>query len=380
MHVDVLFGEGKLEAAAEDGLVTRVQHPTNPNLYIYNYTRETQWEKRWTPVTVACRGLVVDHSTNEIVARPFPKFWNLGEVTVGQKGGMQNLPARVVGAPAATFEKMDGSLGITYWEGGAPHVATRGSFTSDQALWATNWLHDNLDLITLDRLPDGLTPLFEIIYPDNRIVIDYGDREGLVLLGAIDIATGVDQPLWEIDWWDGERADIYPDLRSFEDATGHVDALDGTENEGFVLCWYHPDEPTARVKVKNSEYVRLHHIIHGTSTKSIWRELREGGDLSDILDAVPDEFDEWVRDVQTYLVDRFNEIYNNTLADFVDVNTQWNALPETERTRKAFADLARQKTNTPFMFSMLDNKPVHDSIWKMIEPDYELPFSDGESA
>jgi hypothetical protein len=28
----------------------------------------------------------------------------------------------------------------------------------------------------------GTTPLFEIVYPSNRIVVDYGDRRELVLL------------------------------------------------------------------------------------------------------------------------------------------------------------------------------------------------------
>ena len=113
---------------------------------------------------------------------------------------------------------------------------------------------------------------------------------------------------------------------------------------------------------------------------SIWRELKEGGDLSDILDQVPDEFDQWVRDVETYLINRFNEIYNNALADFTRINIAWNLLPEEEKTRKAFADMAKQTNNPGLVFSMKDQKPVHDTIWKMIEPDHELPFSDGGEA
>ena len=36
----------------------------------------------------------------------------------------------------------------------------------------------------------GKTYLFEIIYPENRIVVDYGDYKGLVLIDVIDNETG----------------------------------------------------------------------------------------------------------------------------------------------------------------------------------------------
>lgn len=36
----------------------------------------------------------------------------------------------------------------------------------------------------------GWTYLFEIIYPSNRIVLDYGRTDDLMLLGAVQISTG----------------------------------------------------------------------------------------------------------------------------------------------------------------------------------------------
>jgi putative RNA ligase len=35
-----------------------------------------------------------------------------------------------------------------------------------------------------------MTVLVEIVYPANRIVLDYGGLDDLILLGAVDIATG----------------------------------------------------------------------------------------------------------------------------------------------------------------------------------------------
>ncbi|HRF99146.1 MAG TPA: hypothetical protein PLZ51_28235, partial [Aggregatilineales bacterium] len=74
--------------------------------------------------------------------------------------------------------KMDGSLGILYRWQGAYYIATRGNFDSDQAIWATIFLRTHYDL---HNLADEYTLLFEIIYPDNRIVVNYGQRQDLVL-------------------------------------------------------------------------------------------------------------------------------------------------------------------------------------------------------
>ena len=45
-----------------------------------------------------------------------------------------------------------------------------------------------------------VTLLVEILYPNNRVVVDHGHTEHLVLLAAIDHVTGADVPLWEIAW------------------------------------------------------------------------------------------------------------------------------------------------------------------------------------
>ena len=95
---------------------------------------------------------------------------------------MEHLPNE----PFEVYEKLDGSLGILYWLGDEPYIATRGSFESPQAQIATELLRA-YDLSGLDR---RRTYLFEIIYPENRIVVNYDDRRELVLLAIIDTATG----------------------------------------------------------------------------------------------------------------------------------------------------------------------------------------------
>src|SRR5271169_5724921 len=129
-----LLNFGLLEKHVEDGLVNVQTHPTLP-LRILNYTPKAAFEGKWGDgVLDYCRGLIYNNA-GEIVARPFKKFHNLNTQSMPETMA-ENLPPYL---PEITL-KMDGSLGIWYPDGtshGA--IATRGSFTSDQAIWATDW-------------------------------------------------------------------------------------------------------------------------------------------------------------------------------------------------------------------------------------------------
>src|SRR5690606_26325973 len=108
----------------------RQRHATLP-LSILNYTEKAQWDRVWNPVTLTCRGLILDDD-NEVVARPFGKFFNLADHE-------QDDPR--LGWPCDVYEKLDGSLGIAYRYGDHVGIATRGSFDSEQAQWATRFWH-----------------------------------------------------------------------------------------------------------------------------------------------------------------------------------------------------------------------------------------------
>lgn len=253
------------------------QHP-EADLFIYNYTASAQFDGVWNEATLQCRGLILD-KRGDVVARPFPKFYNLGEEPD------QILPRE----PYEVYEKMDGSLGVLYWIGDDPYVATRGSFTSAQALRATEILHSKYrDAIA--KLDRSLTYLFEIIYPENRIVVDYGDEANLTLLAIIDNETGVDQPLQEIGFPLVEQHDVNINIDDLYQ-------LEQDNREGFVIKF----RSGFRVKIKFSEYLRIHKIVTGLSTLSVWEALSQGQQLVDILKDVPDEYYQWITDVESEL-------------------------------------------------------------------------------
>ena len=328
-----------LEEMISSGYVRMTKHPERP-LYIYNYTAKAQYEYMWNEVTMLCRGLILDENYG-IVARPFTKFFNYGEVADQQ---VPSLPFEV-------YDKMDGSLGILYWWNERPYIATRGSFTSEQAIKANELLHTKYTKCIL-QLDKTKTYLFEIIYPENRIVIDYGQREELVLLAIVDNATGVESSLTDIGFPVVKRYDGLNDLEA-------IRQLQMGDKEGFIIRF----DNTFRIKIKFAEYVRLHRIITQVSSKTIWEHLRDNHSLDDLLDKVPDEFYTWVRTT----IDEFWE-------DFRNIEAEAKAEYKEMEDRKATAFYFQTCKHPAILFKMYEKRAYDAIIWKMLKPKFERPF------
>lgn len=328
------------EKYIKTGLVNVQKHPTAP-LLIYNYSQKCQFSKAWDDITMMCRGLIVNSETREIIARPFKKFFNLEEFT--GKGNI--LPNEV----PYVLRKMDGSLGILYWVGDEPMIATRGSFMSDQAQWATKWLKENVDCSKFDR---SATYLFEIIYPQNRIVVSY-NFSSLVLLDIINIETGKRSMMSYIP----ENLARVDEI-SFTSYTA-LKELNSPNEEGFVL--YFP-EADMRLKIKFDDYVRLHKVMTGLSEIGIWEMLRDGKDP--ITPEIPDEMHNWINGVMSELRAKFAEIWGK--AQFA------NQVIGGHGTRKeqAIAIMKDYKPISGIIFSILDGKNLEATriVWSMIRP------------
>ena len=85
---------------------------------------------------------------------------------------------------------MDGSLIILFYYSAYREwiIASRGSFISDQANEAKKILNNQV----FNRLNKDCTYLFEVIYPENRIVVDYGNKRDLILLTRLETKTGIE--------------------------------------------------------------------------------------------------------------------------------------------------------------------------------------------
>ncbi len=328
-----------LRQMLDERFVMVQKHP-DAELFIYNYTNKAQYDRVWNEITLQCRGLILDAGLH-IVARPFKKFFNLEEVPADE----------IPDEPFEAYEKIDGSLGILYWLDDKPYIATRGSFISGQAIMATKILNERYQH-TFDKLDRNATYLFEIIYPGNKIVVDYGDRNDLVLLAVIENITGTDLPLPDIG---------FPVVKKYEGINdlSLLKSLEEENREGFVIKF----KSGLRVKVKFAEYLRLHRIITGVSNLVIWEHLAEGRSFEDLLEKVPDEFYEWVKKISAELRAEYNSILTESSNSFKQFDT-----------RKETALYFQTQKYPSVLFAMLDGKPYDKIIWKMVRPQYAKPF------
>lgn len=374
-----LFDVGLLADMIAGRYVNVRQHPDS-DYRILDYSQAAQYDRVWNPVTLACRGLIVDGDPlaagTRVVARPFGKFANLGEHESGSAVGV--FGAVPWGRPFEVFAKMDGSLAIGYiGADGLPAVSTRGAFTSDQAIAATELLrtrHPNLEL------PVGSTLLFEFIAPWNRVVVDYGDRTDLVLLAHLDNFTGADLPL--PDSWDGPVVDRFDGLVSRERLLAAADEpVPATDGEGFVIRFAPdtPGGPSLRVKVKYADYVRLHHAATDLTRLAVWRHLRDGGTAADLAELVPDEAHDALHTVVDELAAEFDARWQSTIVPARAAYAQIAHLAGNRREfAAALAGLGLPKDVTAAVFTLLADpdldapgEKVTRRIWNDIRPEFD---------
>lgn len=345
-----------LEKYYEDGLLHRQIHPTL-DLTIWNYSPKVQYEKLWDEVTIQCRGLVTN-SKGEIVARPFKKFFNYEEHT----------PEEIPNEDYEVYEKMDGSLGILFNYDGEWVIATRGSFTSPQAIKGK----ELLEKYNFNRLIPQYTYLFEIIYHENRIVCQY-DFEDLVLLGIIETKTGNEVNIHFGNYEDIRFKNLINNLgfkvvtlyKTWGESYDLLKEEISKDKEGYVIRFRNG----FRMKIKGDEYVRLHKILTNISNRDIWEYLKDNRPLDDILDKVPDEFYDWVKNEVSKLTSMFN--ITKTMAELIHLKEI-----KENMTRKEMAEvvLKKPKEIQSILFALIDNKDITGLIWKRLYPEYSKPF------
>lgn len=334
----------RLRELVSEGYLTEQVHPLG-GLSIFNYTQKAQWERAWNDDTRHCRGLIVAHD-GRVIARSFPKFFNYGEE-------MPAPDARIV----EVSEKMDGSLGILYGWQEQPWIATRGAFTSPQAQWATAYFRTHIPPTAFH--PD-YTLLFEIIYPGNRVVVNYGEREGLCLLAAIETATGRELPadvLDDIAAYDNYSRPMWYPTRTFEDLLEAAKQISANE-EGWVVKM----SDGSRFKVKGEAYKIAHRLMTGVTFGRVL-EAVTSGQYDAMIEGVPDEFlgavKAWKDEIEQ-VVWGDTQYVTDALADYVR-----EFGPVTDR--KAFALWVQARVPKGLqglMFAALDGKPLRPLVLK----------------
>jgi RNA ligase len=342
----------EIETRVASGLINSVRH-RELDYTLYNYTRRTQFDNIWDFYTKTCRGLILD-STGEIIARPFQKIFNLNQTPETR---IESLPE---GYPKIT-EKLDGILGILFPEKERPAITTRGEFESEYAKWATEWIRAK-GFSTDDFKPE-YTYCFEIIYPASKIVVDYGNRTELVLLAVLNNAGHEElDHIQEAEELGITYAKEYP-FTEIDDAIEWLGDFKGNEKEGLVMKYSNG----LRVKIKSDDYKRIHKVLTGLTVKDIWESLRAGQSLDPILDIVPDEMYDWVRQKESELTAKKNHIMDNAREVYLE------ATKLSGRKEQAEYVLSHTGAISGVIFKLLNGREdeAEQAAWGLVKPSGE---------
>lgn len=269
---------GTLLALKERFAIKSTPHPRYPNLVLLKYDQiDSPFEEE---IVRDCRGLILDQADDwKAINFSMRKFFNHGEPNA----------ATINWQTARVFEKKDGSLMQLYSYDGQWHIATSGSpaaggdvgdfgFTFAELFWKT------FGATVLPPFARSKCFFFEITSPFNKIIVRH-DKPELTLLGGRDLGT-----LQELSL--EEAAKFFPTIptvktfpfSSFEECTASYSSFSGLEQEGYVIC----DANFNRVKMKHPEYLHLHRLKDGLSSKRALIEIVRNGDIDEIIASLPE--------------------------------------------------------------------------------------------
>jgi len=341
-----------IQMAISEGAVNEHTHPNHPSLVGYDYSEKCTYDKLWDehPVARFCRGLVLDVVKCEVVCLCPAKFMNLTEP------GCDITPEELINTPLINVEeKVDGSAGLIFKYNGEWIVKTRGSFISDQAKMASTWLQN-------DGLPgfEGISFFAEIIYPENRVIVDYGDYRGFISIGCYNRHG---------DWFEIPSLNLFVfglvkkehctyEMKrtkySFDTLQEVMKTLSSNE-EGFIIIM----KDGRRCKMKGEQYLILHKAKFGLTPIAVW-EAMKAFKVEEARKLLPEEFHNTFDSYNKSLINKVRALeheYYRVCEDMLET------LPDAY-TRKDFA-LAVQKFDKkyhPYCFAILKDsiKEIHD--------------------
>jgi RNA ligase len=338
-----------LDEMRRDGYIRQARHPELP--YVSEcYTKKTMFERAWTDETRVCRGLIWNTETGDVLARPFSKFFNWGE---------PSCPMIQPDERVNVWDKLDGSLGIIYDTPSGPAVATKNSFQSAQAEHATQVLRERY---TAFVPPAGETVLLEIVYPGNRVVLDYKDVDDLFLIGVIDIESGRSLPIPGFG-----NPFTQPTLLGtgpFLEMADHFTATTRPNAEGVVI---HAVNRDIRVKVKQADYLELHKVATGLNKKALWTMLSQGKGINEILSGIPEELHDWAFPILQDLCTKYTDLDFLIMESWIVIQlNNWH------KDRKALAERMRDypKWLSYAIWFLVDgfNDRYNEFLWKQVKP------------
>ncbi len=213
--------------------------------------------------------------------------------------------------PVKSFEKLDGSLILVGIIDGKLVPKSKTSINSEHAILANKLIQENekLQFFIKTALNEGYTPVFELVGPSFKIVLNY-PKDELIFLGYVGNITS------DIVTFDGTGGvDVFKETTGIRPAECYnltwEELLHTQENskpdiEGFVvLC-----DNGEFVKIKLASYTNLHHLKNNINNLTNLIPLI----LNDNLDDIMGQFQEdqvtldYIVQIQEKVAHKFNHL------------------------------------------------------------------------
>ena len=317
----------------------------------YNLATEELYE---APFGLNMRGITfVD---GELVALPFPKFYNVGEKD------LDICKFDIETDLAHAYEKSDGSLICAFYLNGKLRVKSMKSVESDVAINAHSDIQSDefwqVREFAEAFLDNHMTPMFEYVSPKHRIVLDY-DRPDFIFLGARDMETGAITFPHEV-----KRPAGVTFAEHFSTKEQIHDHLDKSGVEGVVVT----TKTGLMVKMKTAEYCGLHRVITNFSDKIVLESLYDKKSHQ-----VDDRLDDMIGVMQQMNLDDLVQRANSIRSDYFYRIEAWTTMckgilqKHEHMSRSELATMlfsSSDKTIGAACMAVMDNKP--NAIAKII--------------
>ncbi len=270
---------------------------------------DTLEEKERRLLVREARGLKYDLETLEVVSRPYHKFFNIGEKPETQPHLVDWSRPHVI------LEKLDGSMLTPLLKKATNEILwmTKRGVTS-VAGTAQQFLKDNpqYENFCRDMISKGYTPIFEWCTRKQRIILDYGPEDRMILTGIRNNRSGDYMGFEEMGFVAGAwQVDVVKALdlsaENIDEFIEHTRALEG--EEGYIVRF----DDGSMYKIKGEWYCRIHRTFDNLRFEKDVIRLILSGDLDDakpfLVPTLISAVDSFHRDMIQVLRKTASELY-----------------------------------------------------------------------
>ena len=312
-----------------DYFVINYTHSDNNTFPDIDFTDEDSLYR--TSILRECRGIIFDKWTKKIIRRPYHKFFNVEQKV---EVFLDNVD---LSQPHIILEKLDGSM-IAPFE-----VSHKGSTPFPYIIWGTKmgdtdvatpvnqFVFNNPQYQEFARnmINNGVTPIFEWMSRQNRIVLDYGQEDKLTLVAVRDMRTGVYFSYSNIQYW-GEVWGI-PTVKVHKVKGTNPKELQAAvaslgDEEGIVIAF----EDGHKIKMKSEWYCRIHKTKEALTFEKDVVDLWINGQIDDIFQFMLDTDKERVNNFIDFVIDSARFFVLDVLSNLDEIRGN-------KMTRKEFA-------------------------------------------